>query len=273
MKSFQDKVCVVTGAGSGIGRALAMNFASRGARLALSDINEENLQETADLLNIDKERILLSKVDVSQSDELYRYADEVAKHFNRVDVLVNNAGVTVSDSFEETSKEDFEWVMDINFWGVVHGSKAFLPYLRRSPEAALVNISSIFGLIGFPYQGAYNASKFAVRGFTEALRLELSDSSVSPISVHPGGIRTNIVKNARFKSNMLGGDSQSQMIQTFDKYTLTTPEKAAQTIVRGIEKSKKRVLIGPDAWVVDSVARLLPNHYERLLTWLGKAIN
>lgn len=265
MQSFQNKVCVITGAGSGIGRCLSQQLASRGAKLAISDVNEEALAETLGLLDLPDDRVLASPLDVSDKAAIYCHADEVKKAFAKADVVINNAGVSVADSVEHTSDEDFEWLMNINFWGVVHGSRAFLPLLKKSPEAALVNISSVFGLIGFPCQGAYNASKFAVRGFTEAMRLELKDTSVTPISVHPGGIKTNIAKNTRFHNMMFAGNSREDLLAMFEKNTHTTAAQAAKVIIKGIEKNKKRILIGPDARLYDAMARVMPGSYEKLL--------
>ncbi|MCP5161530.1 MAG: SDR family oxidoreductase [Hahellaceae bacterium] len=265
MKSFAGKIFVVTGAGSGIGRALARKLATDGARLALADINEANLNETIREVSSKSPKVKGYKLDVSDRAAVYAFADQVAADFGGVDVVINNAGVALSETVEDMSYDDFEWLMNINFWGVVYGTKAFLPHLRKSGEAYIVNISSIFGLISLPTQAAYNAAKFAVRGFTEALRLELKGSTVTPICVHPGGIKTNIARNARFYKGMDGSDTHEDASAHFEKLAHTSPEGAANTILKGIKSNNRRVLIGPDAKVVDVMQRLLPNAYDKLL--------
>lgn len=267
MKNFSGKTVVITGAGSGIGRGLAKLLAKKGADLALVDLSDENIEETAKLISESGcvSRVRRYALDVSDKKAVYDLADQVFGDFGRVDVVINNAGVALSETVEDMSYEDFEWVMNINFWGVVYGTKAFLPYLKRSSEAYVVNISSIFGLISLPTQSAYNASKFAVKGFTEALRLELKNTTVNPICVHPGGIKTNIAKSARFYKSIDGSVDRDEAMGLFDKFTWTTPDKAAETIVNGIIKNNKRVLIGPDARVVDWFQRLLPDTYDRVL--------
>lgn len=272
MKSMFNKVFVVTGAGSGIGRHLAIQLAELGARLALTDINQEALDETVSLTGLNQDKCFSKKLDVSKKAAFYKFAEQVDKHFGAVHGIINNAGVTVVEMAEDTTYEDFEWLMNINFWGVVYGTKAFLPYLKQQDEAVVVNISSVFGLFGYPSQSAYNASKFAVRGYTEALRLELKDTSVVPICVHPGGIRTNISKNARFHKGVHAGASHQDMNALFDKMARTLPEQAAATIINAIKKKKRRVLIGKDAHVFDVVTRLLPDYYDKLIDRLSSAI-
>jgi len=275
MKNFSGKTVVITGAGSGIGRGLAKLLAKKGADLALVDLSEDNLEETSRLISESESvsRVRRYALDVSDKNAVYSLADKVYGDFGRIDVVINNAGVALSETVEDMSYEDFEWVMNINFWGVVYGTKAFLPYLKRSSEAYIVNISSIFGLISLPTQSAYNASKFAVKGFTEALRLELKGTTVNPICVHPGGIKTNIAKSARFYKSIDGSQDRDEAMNLFDKFTWTTPDKAAETIVNGIIKNNKRVLIGPDARVVDWFQRLLPDAYDRILgVFLNKSL-
>ncbi|WP_166253227.1 SDR family NAD(P)-dependent oxidoreductase [Marinobacter salicampi] len=261
MKKLNNKVVVITGAGSGIGRALAKELAARGCRLALSDVNETGLRETAELC--DASEIRTYRLDVSDRDGIYAHADQVAKDFGVVNMVINNAGVALSASVREMTDEDFKWVMDIDFWGVTHGSRAFLPHLIASGDGHLVNISSVFGLIGVPKQSAYNAAKFAVRGFTEALRQEmkLEKQPVAVSCVHPGGIRTNIANSARM------GKSENAEAQRkgFDKIAVTTPEKAARTIVKGILKDESRILVGPDAWGIDVINRVLGSAYQPLV--------
>jgi NAD(P)-dependent dehydrogenase (short-subunit alcohol dehydrogenase family) len=201
-------------------------------------------------------------VDVGDRTAMHAFARRVRDHYGAVHVVVNNAGVTVSQTIDALSYDDFEWLMAINFWGVVHGTKAFLPYLREAGEAALVNVSSVFGLIAFPTQGAYNASKFAVRGFTEALRLELAGSGITVSSVHPGGIRTNIVRHARFYTDHHGATDSTSSVAEFERLARTTPEEAARVIVAGIRRKKPRILIGRDARALDLLQRLLPVRYQ-----------
>lgn len=265
MKDFKGKNIVITGAGSGMGQALAVAFAKRGARLALADINRAGLNETMAMVTPADRLIEPFVVDVSDREAVYQFAEEANHKLGGVDIVINNAGVALSEVVEDMTYEDFEWVMNINFWGVVYGTKAFMPYLKQSPEAYVVNVSSIFGLISLPTQAAYNAAKFAVRGFTEALRLELKGTCVHPICVHPGGIKTNIANNARFYKAMDGSETREEALHHFNRMTHTTPAKAAETIITGIQKNNKRVLIGPDAVVVDWMQRLLPKTYDRVL--------
>ncbi|EMP54408.1 short-chain dehydrogenase [Marinobacter santoriniensis NKSG1] len=261
MKDLKDKVAVVTGAGSGIGRALAQNLAGRGCRLAISDVNESGLAETlASLKGTDARSYAL---DVSDRDAIYAHAAQVVEDFGHVNLVVNNAGVALSASVREMTDDDFKWIMDIDFWGVAHGTRAFLPHLINSGDGHVVNISSVFGLIGVPKQSAYNAAKFAVRGFTESLRQEmkLENQPVSVSCVHPGGIRTNIANAARM------GKSENAEAQRkgFDKIAMTTPDKAAEIIVKGILKNESRILVGPDAWGIDAINRLLGSAYQPLV--------
>ena len=204
MQTLAGKVAVITGAGSGIGRALAQLLAEEGCDLALADINEANLQRTADELSRHGRRISCHTLDVADRAAVYAFADDVLNQHGSAYLIINNAGVAVSQRIAELSYSDFEWIMGINFWGVVHGTKAFLPHLLQNNAGHIVNVSSIFGIISMPSQGAYNASKFAVRGFTEALRQELCSSKVVACCVHPGGIKTNIARAARFYQGING---------------------------------------------------------------------
>jgi NAD(P)-dependent dehydrogenase (short-subunit alcohol dehydrogenase family) len=262
MYALQGKVAVVTGAGSGIGRALALNLARRGCRLALADINEANLAETTGLVG---GSLLAQRLDVADRAAVYAFAQRVQRELGTAHVVINNAGVAVSQTVNEVSYEDFEWLMGINFWGVAYGTKAFLPMLLAQDEGAIVNVSSVFGLIGWPAQGTYNAAKFAVRGLTEALRHELDGTNVKSICVHPGGIRTNIVRNARMYVDHQGNTDKARSVDMFAKVARTTPEQAAETIVSGIERGRVRILIGGDARFIDWIQRLLPVRYFRVL--------
>ena len=260
MKTLNENVVVITGAGSGIGRALAIEAAREGAFLALSDWNEAGVKETERLAGA--RRGLARKVDVRSEQEVSAFADEVARELGGAHVIVNNAGVTVSDFVGTMKRTDFEWLMDINFWGVVRGTEAFLPQLKAKDEAHVVNISSVFGLIGVPSQSAYNASKFAVRGYTEALRQELHSSSVRVTCVHPGGVKTNIVRNGRNRTNSSGAAVEPEsMARDFEKIARTSPEQAAKIIWKGTLAGEPRVLVGGDAHVIDLVQRFFPTKY------------
>lgn len=268
MKSFSGKVAAITGAGSGIGRELALQLARRGCHLALCDVNEKGLAETAEVARRMKIKVTDTRVDASDREAVYEWADRTAEEHGKVNLIFNNAGVALGSTIEGGSYEDFEWLFDIDFWGVVYGTKAFLPYLRASGEGHVVNVSSVFALISVPGQAAYNASKAAVRAFTEALRMELEMSSapVSATSVHPGGIKTNIANTSRGDASLedLGLDAKNSR-EKFNDLFITGPDKAASVILRAVEKDKRRVLVGPDAYVIDGMARLMPGYYQRVV--------
>lgn len=269
MKHFENKVAAITGAGSGIGRALALDLAGRGCALALSDINNPNLQATAKAVKAASGvKVTTKKLDVADRAAVHAWADSTAKAHGQVNLIFNNAGVALGASIEGADYADLEWIMNINFWGVVHGTKAFLPHLRATGDGHVVNISSVFGLMGVPSQGAYNATKFAVRGFTEALRIELdmAECGVSATSVHPGGIKTNIARDARFGDmDGITQRSEADSKARFQQLFITTPESAAATILKGVQRDARRVLIGPDAHAIDLMARALPARYQWLL--------
>jgi len=269
MKRLAGRVAAITGAGSGIGRALAVDLARRGNRLAISDVNEEGLEKTrAQAAELGAE-VSAQRVDVADREAVQAWAEAVETEQGAVHMLFNNAGVALGASLENVSYEDFEWLMGINFWGVVHGTRAFLPILKRQDEGHIVNISSVFGLIAFPMNGTYNAAKFAVRGYTEALRMELKmkGSTVSATCVHPGGIKTSIAHNARVYEET--GRSETAGDE-FVAMARTTPEDCARQILRGVERDAPRVLVGPDARVIDTVQRLVPTGYQGLLWRLVK---
>lgn len=259
---FGGKVVAVTGAASGIGRALAVELAGRGAELALSDVDADGLAATA--ARCGGARVTTASVDVADRGAVHAWADRVAAEHGRVNVIVNNAGVAVAATVEALRYEDLEWLMGINFWGVVHGTKAFLPHLKASGDGHVVNISSVFGLVSVPTQSAYNAAKFAVRGFTDTLRMELEieGAPVSATTIHPGGIRTNIARNARVDPEIAAGADPAR---EFDKLARTTPERAARRILAAVEADKRRALIGPDAVAIDLAARLPTRWYQALL--------
>ncbi len=258
MKKLKGKVAAVTGAGSGIGRALAANLVKSGCNVAISDVNEDTLQETKEIIGNSDVRVSTHVVDVANREQVSRYADEVVKQHGQVDVIINNAGVSVSNTFEDISYEDFEWVININLWGVIYGTKAFLPYLKMQPEGHIVNISSMNGMIPFPGSSPYATSKFAVRGFNKVLMQELRGSSIGITSVHPGIIRTNITRNSRFYKTTKPGKTHEDAIEIFDKVTMMSADRAARIIISGIRRNKKRLMVGFDARLVDLMARMFP---------------
>ncbi|MCX6399981.1 MAG: SDR family NAD(P)-dependent oxidoreductase [Propionibacteriales bacterium] len=262
MKNFQDRVVAVTGAGSGIGRALALQLADDGARLALSDWDAAGLAETELLCKERGATPHTQVLDVRDRAAVHAWADAVAAHFGSVNMVINNAGITIFGTIEDSPYDDIEKVIDVDFWGVVHGTKAFLPHLIASGEGHVVNVSSIFGLFSVPTQSSYNAAKFAVRGFTESLRQEMlvAGHPVGVTCVHPGGIRTNIVNNATASND---GDTSGLARLFEEKLTRTSPETAARTILRGVTSRKAKVLIGPDAVAVDLLVRVLGSAYQR----------
>lgn len=268
MKTYRNKVVVITGAGSGIGRALAQQLDKKGALLSLSDVDSKGLKETANSLG---RKHFTQTLDVSDRDAVYKNAEDTEKRFGPAQVVINNAGVAVAQTIQDVSYEDFEWVMDINFWGMVYGSKAYLPQLLQHKESALANVSSVFGLFSLPTQGTYNASKFAIRGFTEALRSEVADQGLTVHSIHPGGIRTNIAKNARFYVGPGQMTDQKQANSLFQKIGVTSPEGAAKTIIRGVTRKQPRILIGPDAHVLDAMQRTMPQRYTQIIRAADKA--
>lgn len=265
MKQFQNRVAVITGAGSGIGRALALNLAEKGCKLALSDIRTASVEETAKLCERFNADVMVDTLDVADKNAMQAYPEKVVQKFGGVHIVINNAGVAVAATVEETSIEDYEWLMGINWWGVLYGTKFFLPHLQKADEAHIVNISSVFGIIGVPTQSAYNAAKFAVRGFTESLRQELEGTHIGVSCVHPGGIKTNIAANARYKKGPDGNTDHAAAAEKFARIARVTPEEAAATIVRGIEKKSPRVLIGADAVAIDVLARSMPEAYTTVL--------
>lgn len=261
---LNNKTVWITGAGSGIGRALAQQCINKGAKVILSDINSDSLKETIDLLPTGS-CVHQSIVDVGDRSALIAFIKDCIDHHAPIDIVINNAGTTLQpEKVVDTPYEDFEWLFNINLWGVLVGSKEFLPHLLTRPEGYIVNISSVFGIIGFQKQGPYCMTKFAVRGLTETMRVELLKTNVKTLSVHPGGIATNIVKNAKWKHQ--DQEEIKKNNENFLKVAKTSPEKAASTIIKAIEKNKNRVRIGFDARVIDYLARLSP---EKAATWIA----
>lgn len=272
MKTLDGKVVTITGAGSGIGQALAVEFAGRGSLLALCDIDEDGLADTADLAtSAGAPQVRTDRVDVSDRAAMAAYATAVADHYGRVNVIVNNAGVALAGDFEDLAYPDMDWIIGINFWGVVHGTKEFLPHLIASGDGHVVNLSSLFGLLSMPGQSMYNASKYAVRGLSEALREEMliAGHRVGVTVVHPGGIKTAIARNARVSAR----EDQVETARFFDeKLARTEPEKAARVIVKAVLKDQARCLVGLDAHAMHHFARLTGARYQDVVAQVGKRV-
>ena len=263
-RKLEGRVAVLTGAATGIGRALASRLAEEGASLCLADVNADALEEAARALASGGADVSAHVVNVADGARVEGFAREVEERHGRADVLINNAGVALHGTVEEVSLEDIEWVMSVNFWGTVYCVKRFLPMLKRQTGAHVVCVSSIFGVIAPPGQAAYCASKFAVRGFTEALRHELEGTSVRVSTVHPGGVRTNIARSARIGAGADPSKGERER-RRFDRLAITTPERAAERIVRGMLRGEPRILVGRDASQIDLLQRILPARYWRLL--------
>ncbi|WP_422745612.1 SDR family NAD(P)-dependent oxidoreductase [Mycobacterium sp. WMMD1722] len=265
MQGFAGKVAVVTGAGSGIGQALAIELARSGAKVAISDVNTEGLAVTEERLKAIGASYKSDRLDVTEREAFLLYADEVREHFGKVNQIYNNAGIAFTGDIEVSQFKDIERVMDVDFWGVVNGTKAFLPHLIASGDGHVINVSSVFGLFSVPGQAAYNAAKFAVRGFTEALNQEMAAAGrpVKVTTVHPGGIKTAIARNATAAEGL----EPEQLAKLFDKkLAKTSPETAAKVILEGVRKNKSRVLIGNDAKTLDAVIRIVGPHYQQLFS-------
>ena len=262
MTAIRGAAAAVTGAASGIGRALALELAARGADLALADRDEAGLQTLASEIG-GKVKVSLHRVDVGEVREITEFAERAIAAHPALNIVVNNAGVALLGQFSEIDQAQMEWLFNINFWGVVHATRAFLPHLSKQREAHIANLSSIFGIVAPPGQTAYAAAKFAVRGFSESLRHELwaAKSPVRLTVVHPGGIATNIVRNSRTGSGVTDNARRSQSIDRFDQIAKTTPQAAALRIIDGVENNRPRVLIGNDARMMDILQRLRPATY------------
>ncbi len=265
MSFLSSGVAAVTGAGSGIGRALALQLAAAGSALALADVDQAGLQQTAQSLEKKSALVTTHVVDVADEDAMRSFAEDAARRHGRVTLLINNAGIALHGDFEEVSLDDCRLLMNINFWGTIYGVKYFLPMLKREKRAHIVNISSVYGMVAPAGQCAYAASKFAVRGFTEALRHELAGSNVGVSCVHPGGIRTQIARHARIGAGVTG-TGHHEKADRFERLLRTSPEAAAARILRGAERREPRILIGADAYQVDILQRLRPATYWKTLS-------
>jgi NADP-dependent 3-hydroxy acid dehydrogenase YdfG len=267
MKDLSGKVAAITGAASGIGRALALNLAAEGCHVAIADVDSQGLEETARMLAGRSDKATTHIVDVSDRQRVYQWAEEVLAQHSKVNILINNAGVALIDTIIDGSLDDFEWLFGINFWGVVFGTKAFLPHLLESGDGHIVNISSIGGFFSTPNFGAYGASKYAVRGFTETLFQELNGSCVGVTCVHPGGISTNLARNVRFgKSSQFDRD---QLIKRVEKLLKTTPDRTAKRVVNAIRKRKPRLMVGLDAYLIYTLGRIFPVQMMKVFRHLG----
>ncbi|MGB2523443.1 MAG: SDR family NAD(P)-dependent oxidoreductase [Luminiphilus sp.] len=258
---FAGKTAAISGAGDGIGRALSQRLNAAGCHVWLSDINPETLAETCASLDDARGRVNSQVVDCGQRDALFSWAEAVSADTGSLDALFNNAGVGYGARFADSSEANFEWLIDINFWGVVHATRAFLPLLNQAERGHLVNLSSIFGMVGIPTQSAYNAAKFAVRGFSESLQAEYMNSNLFVSSVHPGGVQTNIARSARTDGagNMADADERDQQFRRLAK---TTPERAADIILNGTARGKRRIMVGWDAWLILQLTKILPTRYH-----------
>ncbi len=268
MSLTNESIAVITGAASGIGRALAVCLAQeRIAGIAISDVNAEGLNETARLIGSATPRVSTHVVNVADLGQMQEFAAAVVAEHERVTHLINNAGVSLFGTIEEVSIEDLQWLININFWGTVYGVKLFLPFLREQPSAHIVNVSSVFGFIAPPGNAAYSASKFAVRGFTEALRHELKGTNVAVSCVHPGGVATNIARAGRVGARA-NESVKEEFVKLHTRVSRTMPEDAARVIVRGIKRRSKRILVGTDARIIEAVQRAAPENYMTVINRL-----
>ncbi|TCB50524.1 SDR family NAD(P)-dependent oxidoreductase [Acinetobacter terrestris] len=276
MKNFKNKVAAITGAGSGIGQQLAVLLAKQGCHLSLSDVNEQGLAQTVELVKDSHVRVTTQKLDVADRDAMKAWAADTVQNHGSVNMIFNNAGVALGSTVEGASYEELEWIVNINFWGVVYGTKEFLPLIKKSGDGHIINISSLFGLTAQPTQSAYNATKFAVRGFTESLRqeLDMENCGVSALCVHPGGIRTNIANAAKMNDSIRTlGMHPEKSAKAFNKLLRCPPEEAARQIIEAVQKDKRRLLIGNDAKAVDLMQRILPTGYQRIMAFATKLGN
>ena len=278
MKNFKNKVAAITGAGSGMGQQLAVLLGKAGCHLSIRDGNEKGLAETVELVKPYNVRVTSKKVNVAKLEEVRAWAADTVQNHGSVNMIFNNAGVALGSTVEGANYEDLEWIMGINYWGVVYGTKEFLPYIKKTGDGHIINTSSLFGLTAQPTQSAYNSSKFAVRGFTESLRqeLDIENCGVSALCVHPGGIRTNIANDARMNDSLKSlGMNPEKSAKAFNKLLRMPAEDASQQILDAVLKNKRRLLIGNDAKAIDLMQRILPTGYQKvtaLATKLSKRL-
>ena len=283
MQSFKDKVAVITGAGSGMGQQLAINLAKENCNVVICDINKKTIQETEDIIRKYNVSCTALNLDLREEKNISTLLETTLKNFSKVDLLFNNAGVVAPSSFLNLSEKDWDWCNDINFNALVKLTRIFLPHLMKNEEAALINTSSIFGIITTPNNTVYHSSKFAVRGFTESLAMELRDEKIQIHSVYPGHIGTNIVLDAKFDKDFLltntdkaeNNDNDSVTIQEFGstfRDTGMSPDKAAKIILKGVKKNKKRIFVGLDAKVMEIAQRITPSHFMKLIPFLNLLI-
>lgn len=268
MTAIRGAAAAVTGAASGIGRALAIELAARGCDLALADRDEAGLQTVAaEIAKAHSRKVSVHRVDVGERTGIADFATAAIAAHPSLNILINNAGAALLGNFHEIDQAEMEWLFNINFWGVVHSTRAFLSHLATRPEAHIVNISSIYGIVAPPGQTAYSSAKFAVRGFSESLRheLQVADSPVRLSVVHPGGVLTNIARNMRMGTGVSDNERRAQAIDWFDQFAGTTPKDAALRIIRGVEKNEPRILIGGDARFLDLLQRFRPATYWRVM--------
>jgi len=269
MKELRHCVAAITGAASGIGRSLAVHLAREGCGLALADIEESGLNHTAEMIKNNDIHVTTHVLDVSNRAQVYQFAQDVVNTHGKVNIVINNAGVALSETLEDVTYEDFNWLLGINLWGVIYGSKAFLPYLKKQPEGHIVNISSVHGLFTNPNVGPYCTSKFAIRGFTQALCQELKDTKVRVSCVHPGGIKTGIVRNARFIKASDPAVSHDEAVAYFEKNIARMgADRAARIIIKGIKRNQTRILVGLDAHIYDLLQRVFPVMWQKLMAKL-----
>ena len=283
MQSFKDKVAVITGAGSGMGQQLAINLAKENCNVVICDINKKTIQETEDIIRKYNVSCTALHLDLREEKNISTLLETTLKNFSKVDLLFNNAGVVAPSSFQNLSEKDWDWCNDINFNALVKLTRIFLPHLMKNEEAALINTSSIFGIITTPNNTVYHSSKFAVRGFTESLAMELRDEKIQIHSVYPGHIGTNIVLDAKFDKDFLSTntnkaedtDNDPVTIQEFGstfRDTGMSPDKAAKIILKGVKKNKKRIFVGLDAKVMEIAQRITPSHFMKLIPFLNLLI-
>ncbi|MEO6393779.1 MAG: SDR family NAD(P)-dependent oxidoreductase [Pyrinomonadaceae bacterium] len=273
MSLTNESVVVITGAASGIGRALAVRLAQEPiAGIAISDVNHQALTETRKLMGGPELKVSIHRVDVADEAEMSAFAGEVNRDHGRITHVINNAGVALGGTLREVSLDDLRWLIGINFWGVVYGTKLFLPYLEKEKSAHIINFSSVFGLIAPPGQAAYAASKFAVRGFTESLRHELEGSNIAVSVVHPGGVKTNIANHAKIGAgvSLTKSELEKRTKKINRNLSRTLPAEAAEVIVRGIKRRNPRILIGGDALQLSLFARLFPRRYNSIINFISR---